>query len=437
MRAKGIFKLLSLTGLAFLLSSFPLVAAPRCTGMDATPLTSTKPTSKKLQGQTIRTAAALSEALKRARGGEIFLLAPGNYGTLSIKKATFRTPVTLRSADPGAKASFSEAYIRHASNITFDTIKFDYSFSPGETFRASKFRVENSSDITFVDSLFDGDVAHGTGTAADGLGTGKGLIVKGSRKVDIVNSEFHSWWTALTVNTSSDIHVAGNNIHGIRSDGMKLGSSRTLLVEKNYIHDFDGAQGLSDHRDMIQIMRSSGTGVSDLTIRDNIFDMGSGDWTQTIWAGRDRANANDATNWHRNVLIENNVIYNAHTHGISIDLAKGLSIRRNSLIRVRRSNNENISIPKIRISKSSQYVVIEQNVAGAIGGYEGQQDWVVLNNAIIQDTSPSRAGFYDRQFIYYATSATKGYNQYSVRPGSIIDQLNAGSTLVKNYPTCR
>ncbi len=431
MHTNGAFNPLYLAGLIFLLMPFPLAATPTCAELNVVITSSTK-----LQGQAIRNADQLFAALKGARGGETFLLAPGNYGVLSLK-GTFRAPVTLRSADVRAMASFSEAYIDHASNITFDTIKFDYIFSPGESYHSSKFRVENSSDITFINSLFDGDMASGTGTAADGLGTGKGLIVRGSKNINVVNSEFHSWWTGLIINTSSDIHVTGNNIHGIRSDGIKLGRIDRALVEQNYIHDFKGAASLSDHRDMIQIQRSSGTGVSELTIRDNVFDMASGDWTQTIWAGRDRASMDDPTNWHRNVLIENNIIYNAHTHGISIDLANGLSVRRNSLIRVRRLNTKNISIPKIRISKNSRYVVIEQNIAGAIGGYEGQKSWVVVNNVLIQDTSPSATGFYDRQFIYSATSPINGYNEYSVRPGSNVDRFNAGATLPRNFPPCR
>ncbi|WP_138935597.1 right-handed parallel beta-helix repeat-containing protein [Roseovarius arcticus] len=427
----GPFIPFSLVSLIFLLMPFPLAATTTCTDMDVATSNSIE-----LHGQTIRTVDELFSALNHARGGETFLLAAGNYGVLSIK-SNFRSPVTLRSADAKAMASFSEAYLDHASNITFDTIKFNYTYSPGASYHSSKFRVENSSDITFTASLFEGDTASGTGTAADGLGTGKGLVVKGSKNIDVVNSEFHSWWTGLTINTSSNIHVLGNNIHGIRSDGIKLGRIQTALVEKNYIHDFKGADSLSDHRDMIQIQRSSGAGVNDLTIRDNIFDMASGDWTQTIWAGRDRASANDPTNWHRNILIENNLIYNAHTHGISINLAEGLSVRRNSLIRVRRSNTKNISIPKIRVSKDSRYVVIEQNVVGAIGGYEGQQNWVVLNNAIIQDTSPNSAGFYDRQFIYSSTSPANGYNDYSVRLGSSVDRLNAGARLLRDFRPCR
>ncbi|NOD36588.1 MULTISPECIES: right-handed parallel beta-helix repeat-containing protein [unclassified Ruegeria] len=405
-------------------------AASACSG---TQITTNAPSTK--DGRIIRDTSGLSAAIKNSNGKQTFILDGGNYGDLKIQKA-FRQPITIRSANPSSPACFTGLHLKSTSNITFESVLFDYTYQNGQTEFAKPFVIENSSNVTVSGSVFDGDVASGTGTAADGLGTGKGLVVKGSDNVDITHTRFYSWWTALTVNTSSNVDIVGNNIHDIRSDGIKLGSSAAVLIANNYIHNFKGNQkNLSDHRDMIQIQRSSKIGVKNLIIRDNVFDMGSGIFTQTIWAGRDKADPKDPTNWHTNLLIENNVIYNAHSHGISINLANDLSIRRNSVIRVRRNNSENISIPKIRVSKNSQNVVIEQNAVAAINGYNGQRNWFVQNNALIQDTSSSAQGFYDHEFIYYATGPTKGYHEYGVRPGSSIDRLNAGSTLVKSYPS--
>ena len=75
-------------------------------------------------------------------------------------------------------------------------------------------------------------------------------------------------------------------MHTIRSDGINLGRVQNVLLEHNYIHDFGGLAGSKDHRDMIQIQRSSGDGSSNITIRDNVMDMGAGDYTQGIWRRR-------------------------------------------------------------------------------------------------------------------------------------------------------
>src|SRR3546814_9925789 len=45
---------------------------------------------------TISSAAQLASALKAAKGGETFDLAPGNYGALLIQSRRFSTPVTFR-----------------------------------------------------------------------------------------------------------------------------------------------------------------------------------------------------------------------------------------------------------------------------------------------------------------------------------------------------
>ena len=188
---------------------------------------------------------------------------------------------------------------------------------------------------------------------------------------------------------------------------------------------------------MVQIMRASNERSTNIVIRDNIFDIGAGDYAQTIWMGGDGKNLGDPMLRHQNVLIENNIIYNAHAHGISVQGIDNLSIRKNSVIRVRRAKSGRVTIPQIKVSPDSTYVVIEQNAVGKIAGYKNQRDWAILNNAIIQDTSPSSPGFYDREFTYYASGRTNGYNEYGVRPGSTIDRLNAGSTLAKKYPTDR
>ena len=182
---------------------------------------------------------------------------------------------------------------------------------------------------------------------------------------------------------------------------------------------------------MIQIMRVTPSGSTDIVIRDNIFDMGRGDFTQTIWAGGDGKDLGDRNMRHRNILIENNMIYNGHIHGISIYGADNISVRKNSVIEVPGGH----STPVINISDDSKFVVIEQNAVAKVLGYKNQRDWVVLNNAMIQNQSVSQNGHYDRQFIYYARGGKNGYNEYGVRPDSIISTLNAGSTLVKNYPS--
>ncbi|WP_171236695.1 right-handed parallel beta-helix repeat-containing protein [Ruegeria sp. HKCCA6837] len=383
---------------------------------------------------TVTSAAELNQALSQATGGETILLAAGDYGKLVIKDTQFASNVTIKSADPSAQASFSEVYLSNTSNITFDEITFDYTYSLGDKNHVNKFQISHSRNITIDNSVFDGDFASGTGTSADGTGFGKGLVIRNSNNVDVINTEFHSWWKALGAAKSSDINFSGNNIHTIRSDGISLGEVQGVLIENNYIHDFGGAAGSNDHRDMIQVQRSSGTGSSDIIIRNNVLDMGAGDYTQGIWFGGDKSLYANPGDWHYNVTIDNNIIYNAHANGLSVHMTNGLSITNNTLIAVPSQQTGGVAIPKISVTGGSKNVTIEQNVAPAILGHKTQPDWTVQDNVLIQNTNPSAPGYYDNIFQYIATAANDGYNQYGVIAGGTIELLDAGSSLVDNYP---
>lgn len=383
---------------------------------------------------TVTSEAELKSALSQAVGGETILLAAGDYGKLSLKNIQFASDVTIKSADPNAMASFSEVYLTNVSNIKFDEIVFDYTYTQGDRNHTTKFLISQSSNVTIDNSVFDGDFASGTGTSADGTGFGKGLVIRDSNNIDVTNTEFHSWWKALGASRSSDIDFIGNNIHTIRSDGISLGEVQNVLIEGNYIHDFGGAAGSGDHRDMIQIQRSNGTGSDNITIKNNILDIGAGDYTQGIWAGADKAVYSDPTDWNHNLVIENNVLYNAHANGIAVHMIDGLTINNNTLIAVPTQQTGGVATPKIIVGGGSQNVTIEQNATPSVVGYNGQSHWTVQNNAIIQNNDPSQPGYYDTQFVYHATSAADGYNQYGVVTGSTVDQLDAGSSIVDGYP---
>lgn len=376
---------------------------------------------------TVTSEAELKSALSQAVGGETILLAAGDYGKLSLKNIQFASDVTIKSADPNAMASFSETYVSNSSNVTFEEIKFDYTYASGHRDHHSPFQVNNSSNITFDNSVFDGDLASGTGI-------GRGLLIRGSTDVDVLNTEFHSWWKALSAAQSTNLDFIGNNIHTIRSDGISLGEVQNVLIENNYIHDFGGLAGSGDHRDMIQIQRVSGTGSSDIYIRNNVLDIGAGDYAQGIWAGADKGNISDPTHWNYNIVVENNVLYNAHANGIALHMTDGATISNNTVIAVPTQQTGGVTIPKIILAVGSQNITITDNVAPAIVGYIGQSHFNVQNNVITQNTDPSAAGYYDTQFVYHATSAADGYNQYGVIPGSAVDLQNAGSSLVDGYP---
>ncbi|NOE28418.1 hypothetical protein GS612_19465, partial [Ruegeria sp. HKCCD6157] len=299
-------RILALAGTILLLLSPALHAKTSCDGLHFKPRFTAQ-----VQGHAISDAAALAGALQNARGGEVYLLAPGNYGTLKLGK-TFSSPVVIRSADPRKPACFNRMVIDGTSNLHLDSVYFDYAFKRGEPEHIAYFVIQNSSKIKISNSVFGGDQVRGTGTLADGNGTGRGLLLINSVDIDIANTEFRNWWKAILAVNSNSVSVIGSHLHSIRSDGLAFDNVDNIWVERNYIHDFGNTDGSQDHRDMIQIQRANNSGSANITIRDNVFDMGAGGFTQTIWAGGDGQDLGNGQMRHRNVLIENNIIYNGH-----------------------------------------------------------------------------------------------------------------------------
>ncbi len=381
---------------------------------------------------TVTSAAELNQALSQATGGETILLAAGDYGTLNLKGVSYASDVTIKSADPNTPATISEMTLDGVSNLTIENVVFDYTFN-GESTSYKPFEVHNSSNITIKGSVFSGDLAQGISDAADGYGTGRALAVRDSSGIVIADNEFYDWWKGPSVGASDGIVVSGNDVHSVRSDGMSFGGNQNLLIENNYFHDFEASHVSGDHRDMIQF--SKGLGPShNVTIRDNVFDMGTGTHAQTIFMGNGKTDPDDPAMFYTNITIENNVIYNAHTHGITVSGAKDLTISDNTILAVDRGVTGGIAIPKINVSATSQNVTIDGNVVSGVAGHYGQSDWSVTNNVYVQNTDPNAANYYDNLFVYHATAAQDGYNQYGVIPGSIIDTMNAGSDLVSQFP---
>ncbi|WP_424831779.1 right-handed parallel beta-helix repeat-containing protein [Ruegeria sp.] len=380
---------------------------------------------------TVTSATELKQALSQATGGETILLAAGDYGRLDIS-AQYASNVTIKSADATSPASFSELRVKNAANITFEDVKFDYTFS-GQAQSYRPFQINGSSNITIKESVFDGDVASGVSASADGFGTGYGLYVRNSSGVTVENNEYFNWLNALHVGASSNVAIKGNNIHSIRADGMYLDGNQGITVEGNYLHDFNRSLNSGDHGDFIQFSKLLGPS-SDITIRGNVIDMAGGDYAQAIFMGSGHSDPSDPSMFYQNLLIEDNMIYNGHIHGIAVSGANNVTVSNNTVLAVPGLLTGGVSVPQINVSSVSTNVTINQNVTSGVVGHTGQADWSVSNNVFAQNTNPNGANYYDNLFTYHATGAQDGYNQFGVKSGSVIETLGAGSSIEQQFP---
>ena len=356
--------------------------------------------------------AQLLSALAKASGGDTISLAGGNYGDVSLihdkngADLEFSSNVTVTSADIKNPAVFTGLALDGAKNLTFDRLVFDYVFKAGDPLHTSPFRISSSDGVTIRNSIFDGDLAKGVSNTADGYGYGKGLSVSGSSNITIRDNEFFNFHRGATFSTTSHLVVSGNDVHSIRSDGFNFSSVSQVLIQANHLHDFKASIGSSDHRDMIQFWTTGTTDPSsDIIIRGNFLDVGDGGWTQSIFMRNELVDQGQAGQemFYRNILIENNVIQNNHLHGITVGETVGLIIRSNTIVRKESLTGPvlegGVGTPSITVSSDAEKVTIQQNIVSKISGHEGQGDWILGKNVLVQHTSPNAPEFYGDIFI--------------------------------------
>ncbi|GGE26107.1 parallel beta-helix repeat (two copies) [Gemmobacter megaterium] len=395
----------------------------------------------------VSTLEQLHAALAKAKGGETILLEPGHYERLTLNSKSgydikFPSDVTITSADPDNPASFGKMNLDGAENVVLQGVVFDYRFAAGDTIKNSPFVVQNSSNIQILDSEFRGDVAQGISELADGFGTAVGLTVTSTTGMTLDGNEFHSWHRGLVVSYSYDVAITGNEVHDIRSDGMNFVAVQGVEIEGNHIHSFRASRDSKDHADMIQFWTNGTKRPStDIVIRDNILDIADGSWTQSIFMRNEVVDSQGGGKdmYYKNVLIENNTIYNSHIHGITVGEADGLTIRNNSLIRVSDSGNtkdtgSGLWTPAINVKRTAENVEITGNITSNISGHDAQPGWVVKMNAFIQDSNPYAPGYYGDVFINSTLLDTGSAHAFVAKPGGMVDLLGAGSSLTQFDP---
>ncbi len=374
------------------------------------------------------------DALASAKGGDTIELAGGDYGKLHLYDGKlpfikYDSPVTITSADPSDPANFSELALSGARNITFDSVVFDYEFNSGDTVRQRPFEIrKDSENITIRNSVFDGDVAKGVSGVDDGYGSGIGLSVRDSLNVSIENNEFFNWHRGALFSQTQSITVTGNEVHNVRSDGLNFVEVKSVLIEDNYLHDFEHSPDSSDHLDMIQFW-TSGTSspTTDVVIRNNVLDIGEGSWTQSIFMRNERVDSygDGEEMFYRNILIENNTIHNGHAHGITVGETDGLIIRNNSVLQAdgeMHGLDGLATVPKINVKPASTSVTIENNITSAINGYDGQSGWIINSNAILQPEN------YINAFVASSLDTVVGTHNFIALPDGEIESLEAGAT---------
>ena len=278
-------------------------------------------------------------------------------------------------------------------------------------------------------------MAKGVSAIDDGYGFAIGLGVRASTGIKLEDNEIFNFHRGLSVSESQNLTITGNDLHSMRMDGMNFAQVKNVLIANNSIHDFYGSPNSADHRDMIQFWTNGTKQPSEnIVIRGNHLDIGDGSYTQSIFMRNDLVDRGlaGASMFYRNVTIEENVIVNAHHHGITVGETAGLIIRNNSVLHSDGGNpdglDQAVEIPKINVATTSTGVSIINNATSVINGWSNQSGWIVRNNAFVQDQDSQALGYYGDVFVSTSLQAVGGTHDFRAVEGGMLDRLSAGAT---------
>ncbi|SDO77255.1 right-handed parallel beta-helix repeat-containing protein, partial [Aureimonas jatrophae] len=278
----------------------------------------------------VSSSQELATALREASGGETILLKGDARYSVSLADKTFASTVTIRSLDSQDQAVLSSVKLDGVANLRVDDVTIH---STSRLPWRSDVFVEDSRNIVVSNSTLTGDAAsfnNGHVKLGDNA-----VRIKGTDGFTFTNNEVSHYNFGIQVTGSDRVSIQNNDLHHMQADGMQFSDVDDVVVDGNHLHDFLGSAWSINHNDMIQFFTSGTTSPSqNVVVRNNVLDSGQGHWTQAIFFGNEAVNAGASNAMrYKNVLIENNTVYNNTFHGITVDKAEGLTIRNNTVLR--------------------------------------------------------------------------------------------------------
>lgn len=289
---------------------------------------------------------ALGAALARAGDGDRILLAPGDYGDLTIGPRRGQGALTIAAADAAAPPRFRSIFIREADGVTLRGLAV--SFGPAANPLADRAIEVRRSAAIQLEGLRVSSAPNGV--ADDDA---NGVIIRDSRGVTVTGSVFHDLFRGVVSYDSGDVTISANMFQRIGSDGVAGRGAKNMMVENNTFTDFTPADPVKWHPDAVQLWsRGAKRANETIVIRNNVIRRGAGAPTQGIFIKTPEIASRD-------VLIEGNRIEQSMGQGIFVQNAAGMTIRGNTLAAV----EPVLHPPAIEVRAPFEEAVVEDNEA--------------------------------------------------------------------------
>ncbi len=378
-------------------------------------------------GIKVSNSAELLEALENASGGEIIKLSPGSYGDITLKDVNFPSTVTITSADPDNPAELGTVYLDGCSNLTFDQLSFSLDLEVSG--RLSQFQANDSNGITVSNSTFVGDIDPDPASVSFGKPIGVALRSTGSENIAFENNDISGYRTGITVYNSTEVSVLGNELSGLRQDGVSLTSSHYVTLENNHIHSFDTAEGSGEHIDAIQLFSRTETDTTtNITITGNFIETGEGDTFQAIFLRNEAVDKGAGEEmYYENITVTDNIIHSGHSHGITVGQTNGVTIQNNTLVTAIDEKGEYFADPAINLLGVSTDVDISSNVVDRINSGV-TEDYSLSNNLLTQNETDDEPNYVGDLFVDGIRKHGLDPSDLMLVPGSDAAEAGAGAS---------
>jgi Ca2+-binding RTX toxin-like protein len=259
-------------------------------------------------------ASSLTSALQSAASGDRILLAPGNYGAVSISGLA-APGVTITSQDTSNEAVFTGLNVANSSGITLSYIEVAKNAAPGTFAYAAT--ISGSSKIALRNMNIHGSLD------SDPTDDMNGVKIAGSDSITVDHTEIKQFLNGMAIGGSSNISITHNNIHDVESDGIDVTTTKNIKIDANQFHDFHHLP--ADHSDAIQFFTLGQPAASSgIVITNNEIYQAAGTPMQGIFI-------TDGTGVlpYSNIMIKYNSILGGNWNSIYVDHSTDATVRNN------------------------------------------------------------------------------------------------------------
>ena len=366
----------------------------------------------------VSSAAQLLKIAKTAVGGDTILLAPGNYGDVSLSSLRPTGAVTIKSANPDADAVFDSLKLTRVSNFVIADVDIHHVLKPGEQEWISAAVVNMSDNISFVGVDFTGSL---NGNAND---DGNGLMVNSSSRIAVLDSTFQQFNNSIVIARVDDVIVAGNTIREAR-EGVNISQVDGGLFERNLVTDIRPDVTKGDHSDAFQVHSGGTAGISnDLAFRSNVMLLGGGSGgAQGIYINSEKGLTQGLN--HTNITVDNNYYEGNFRNAISANSVDNIVISGNT---VRDGNG--VGIPPGIATSNLTNAIITGNITPIYDARRGDAfaslNLVMSNNIDVWDATTKKGVTDVSLFAAPVNSGNIDFSSLEVRPGSVAALSGAG-----------